>query len=129
MPFFVGRILEIHPDYTINKKSNNTYRRLLVHLAQLREKMFVWTALPREINKWWRVRSELRLVADGLSWLIEGEGKDRARVAYAHLADGQLKYSFEASLMPRPQTETNARDVHSKGISGLQRLPDSVTTS
>jgi len=45
------------------------------------------------------------------------------------LADGQLKYSFEASLMPKVQTETNARDVHSKGISGLQRSPDSVTTS
>jgi hypothetical protein len=103
----------VHPDYVISKKSNNTYRRLLAYLAQLREKMFVWAALPREINKWWRVRSELKLVTDGLGWRIDGEGKDRARIAYAHLADGQLKYSFEASLMPRQQVETNARDVHS----------------
>jgi hypothetical protein len=31
--------------------------------------------------------------------------------------------------MARAQTETNARDVHSKGTSGLQRQSDSVTTS
>jgi hypothetical protein len=44
-----------------------------------------------------------------------GEGKDRARIAYAHLVDGQLKNSFESSLMLRPQAgEMNARDEHSK---------------
>ena len=55
--------------------------------------------------------------------------EDRARIAYAHLVDGRLKYSFEPSLMPRAQTESNARDVHSKGTSGLQHQSDSVTTS
>jgi len=100
-----------------------------VYLAQLREKMFVWAALAREINKWWRVRSELKLVTDGLGWRIEGEGQDRARIAYAYLADGQLKYSFESSPTPKPQIETNARNMHSKGISGLQRSSDSVTTN
>jgi hypothetical protein len=120
--------LIVHPDYIISKKSNNTYRRLLTYLALLREKMFVWAALPREINSWWRMRAELKLVTDGVGWRIEGEGQDRARIAYAHLVDGQLKYSFEPSLMPRAQTETNARDVRSKGTSGLQRQSDSVTT-
>jgi hypothetical protein len=120
--------LIVHPDYIISKKSNNTYRRLLTYLALLREKMFVWTTLPREINRWWRMRAELKLVTDGVGWRIEGEGQDRARIAYAHLIDGQLKYSFEPSLIPRAPTETNARDVRSKGTSGLQRQSDSVTT-
>jgi len=75
----------------MNKKSNNTYRRLLAHLAYLREKLFVWTALPGEINKWWRTRAELRLVAEGQGWRIEGEDKEKARIAYAHLIDGRLK--------------------------------------
>jgi hypothetical protein len=120
----------VHPDYAINKKSNNTYRRLLAYLAQLREKMFVWTTLPGEINKWWRMRSEMMLVTDGLSWRIEGEGQERARIAYAHLADGQLKYSFDRSLMPGlQQKEMNEPNRHSKIASGLQRSPDSVTTS
>ena len=121
--------LIVHPDYILSKKSNHTYRRLLTYLALLREKMFVWTALPREINRWWRMRAELKLVTDGVGWRIAGEGQDRARIAYAHLVDGQLKYSFEPSLMPRAQTETNARDVRSKGTSRLQRQSDSVTTS
>jgi len=121
--------LIVHPDYILSKKSNNTYRRLLAYLALLREKMFVWTALPREINRWWRIRAELKLVTDGVGWRIEGEGQDRARIAYAHLVDGQLKYSFEPSLTPRAQPESNARDVHSKGTGGLQRQSNSVTTS
>jgi hypothetical protein len=119
----------VHPDYVISKKSNDTYRRLLVHLAHLRDKMFVWAALPGEINKWWRMRSEMKLVTDGLGWRIEGEGKDRARIAYAHLADGQLKYSFDPSPIPRTTEERTALNMHSKGISRLQRSPDSVTTN
>jgi hypothetical protein len=88
----------VHPDYIINKKSNNTYRRLLAHLSYLREKLFVWTALPGEINKWWRLRSQMTLVPDGAGWRIDGEGKERARIAYAHVVGGRLKYSFEPIL-------------------------------
>src|ERR1700682_810374 len=121
----------VHPDYVINKKSNNTYRRLLAYLAQLREKMFVWAALPGEINKWWRMRSEMKLVTDGAAWKIEGEGKDRARIAYAHLADGQIKYSFEPRITPRSNAEdqeVNAKIGISQGNTGLQRSSNSVTS-
>jgi hypothetical protein len=93
----------VHPDYIISKKANNTYRRLLSHLAYLREKLFVWTALPGEINKWWRTRAALSLVFDGRTWQIEGAGSERARVAYAHLVDNRLKYSFEPELPSPPQ--------------------------
>lgn len=87
----------VHPDYITTKKHNDTYRRLLGHLAHLRDNLFVWTALPGEINQWWRTRSQLSLVPDGEAWRIVGEGKERARIAYAHLVDGRLTYSFEAS--------------------------------
>src|SRR6202020_2187036 len=94
----------VHPDYITDKKSNNTYRRLLAHITYLREKFFVWTALPREINEWWRMRSKLALAVEGRGWRIEGEGRERARIAYAHLVDGRLKYSFEPFLTPQPIT-------------------------
>jgi len=122
----------VHPDYIMNKKSNNTYRRLLAHLAYLREKLFVWTALPGEINKWWRTRAELRLVTEGQGWRIEGEGKEKARIAYAHLIDGRLKYSFEPSITPRSlaeEQEVNKQIGLSQGNTGLQRPPNSATTS
>lgn len=121
--------LIVHPDYVINKKSNQTYRRLLTYLADLREKMFVWTTLPGEIDKWWRMRSEMKLVADRYGWRIEGEGKERARIAYARLADGQLKYSFEAPPVSGLQhREMSGRNGRSTGGSGLQHFTDSVTT-
>jgi hypothetical protein len=118
----------VHPDYIINKRFNNTYRRLLAHLAYLREKLFVWTTLPGEINEWWRVRSELHVVPDGRGWRIEGEGKERARIAYAHLVDGGLKYSFEPSTTARQMDEEEtARNGHFQGNTGLQVSPKSVS--
>ena len=122
----------VHPDYIINKKSNNTYRRLLGHLAYLREKLFVWTTIPGEINKWWRTRSELSLVPDGQGWRIEGEGSERARIAYAHLIDGRLKYSFEAAPQSRANSgepEPVTRTGPSQQDGGMQRLPNSFTRS
>src|ERR1700686_1873381 len=92
------------------------------------EQEFVVTA-PAASSVFPRPGPMMKLVSDGPGWRIEGAGKDRARVAYAHLVDGQLKYSFDSALLPRSQVETNARDVHSKGISGLQRSPNSVTTN
>jgi hypothetical protein len=113
----------VHPDYITDKKSNNTYRRLLAHIAYLREKFFVWATLPRQINEWWRMRSNMTLVADGRGWRIEGEGQERARIAYAHLVDGRLKYSFEPFLTAQPITdryEATARMDHSQANTGLQ---------
>jgi len=120
----------VHPDYIINKKSNNAYRRLLGHLAYLREKLFVWTTLPGEINKWWRIRSQLSLVQDGQGWRIEGEGNERARIAYAHLVDGRLKYSFDPAPHPRATAgdpESIARTGPAQKDDGLQRSPHTLT--
>ncbi len=120
----------VHPDYIIHKKSNETYRRFLAHLATLREKHFVWTALPKEINAWWRLRAELTLVQNGRAWRIAGEGRERARIAYAHLVDGRLKYSFEPTLNS-PAAGENEANHSSEGAqvnSGLQPAQHSVTT-
>jgi hypothetical protein len=41
------------------------------------------------------MRSGLSLVKEGTSWHIEGDGRDRARIAYATIVDGKLAYEFE----------------------------------
>ena len=112
----------VHPDYIIHKKANNTYRRLLAHLAYLREKLFVWSTTPREINNWWRTRSGLKLIAGEERWRIEGEGHQRARIAYAHLVDGRLKYSFESSLKQagKGEQESNVETEETQENTGLQ---------
>jgi glycosyltransferase involved in cell wall biosynthesis len=85
----------VHPDYIIGKKPRETYRQLLQHLTGLCAANKIWSTLPREIDRWWRSRLAMKLVRQGNTWRIEGEGKERARIAYAHLVDGRLSYSFD----------------------------------
>ena len=44
---------------------------------------------------------EMNLVPQGDGWRIEGEGRERARIAYASEHDGQLVYS----LTPQSQKQ------------------------
>lgn len=80
----------IHPDYSVSSRERTVFEALLSHLAKLRDERGVWTALPKEIARWWRQRSEMKLVEDKDGLRIEGEGKERARIAYASEKDGRL---------------------------------------
>jgi hypothetical protein len=85
----------VHPDYLLSAGAQRVYTELLSHLAALGREGRTWLALPREVNDWWRQRAEMRLFRRGEGWVIEGPGKERARVAYARLKDGQLSYEIE----------------------------------
>jgi hypothetical protein len=85
----------VHPDYIIEKRARATYQALLAHLAKMREERGVWIALPREVDSWWRERSQMNVVCDGGRWRIEGMGKERARLASATLVGDKVAYSFE----------------------------------
>jgi hypothetical protein len=78
----------VHPDYLIESRAREVYTGLLRLLVKLREDRMVWTALPSEIDAWWRNRRRMMLVPDGASWRIEGRGSERAHVAYARLDGG-----------------------------------------
>jgi len=84
----------VHPDYIRDEPEQKVYRSLLARLAELRKNAGVWTALPCEVNQWWCERSRMKLVRNGAGWEIEGDGKVRARIAYARLENGTLVYSF-----------------------------------
>jgi hypothetical protein len=83
-----------HPDYLIEPAARWLYTELLRLLVALRDEQGVWTALPRDIDQWWRERRSLRLVPDGQSWRIEGRGHERARLAYARLRGGRVVYEL-----------------------------------
>ena len=83
-----------HPDYLIDPRAREVYTELLRLLVELRTERHVWTALPSEIDQWWRERRAMRLVPDGTSWRIEGAGSERARVAYARLREGRVVYEL-----------------------------------
>jgi hypothetical protein len=83
-----------HPDYLIEPRARNVYRDLLAHLASLRDARKLWIPLPGEVDRWWRNRSQLRLVREGKAWRVEGLDKERARVAYARLDGDHLVYTL-----------------------------------
>lgn len=84
-----------HPDYLIENRAQAVYLDLLRHLSILRTQKRMWFALPRDVNRWWRERQEMRLVADGTEWRIEGQGRENARVAYATLSGDHITYSVD----------------------------------
>lgn len=82
----------IHPDYIRTAREMDVYRDLLVHLNRLKSDHGVWLAKPGDVNRWWRDRAGMELVADGGEWRIHGPGSERARVAYACLDGNELVY-------------------------------------
>jgi hypothetical protein len=84
----------VHPDYIVESRPRNTYISLLSYLADLRSEGKTWIALAREVNQWWRARSQMKLVRQGNCWAIEGPDKDRARVAYAAMDGNGLVYEL-----------------------------------
>jgi len=84
----------VHPDYITKSREWNVYESLLAHLAQLRYAKRLWIPLPGEVNRWWRQRAKMTLVEDQHGVRIEGEGSERACVAYASEKDGKLAFEF-----------------------------------
>jgi hypothetical protein len=86
--------LIIHPDYVMEPEPKSVYAELLEYLRRLRERENIWLALPSEIDHWWRARSEMSIVPHGDSFRIEGEGAERAVLAFATSVNGRLVYEF-----------------------------------
>jgi peptidoglycan/xylan/chitin deacetylase (PgdA/CDA1 family) len=72
-------LLITHPDYIHNPNLLRSYKRFLEAFSS---DSTVWKALPREVNSWWRRRSDssLRLV-DG-EWRVVGPAEGEARVDF-----------------------------------------------
>ena len=96
----------VHPDYITQDRENRVYQQLLAHLAWLRTQKNVWVAAPGEIDRWWRERSKMELVSDGVGWRVEGVGSARARVAYASEKDRKLVFTIQHSPVGELSTGT-----------------------
>ena len=83
-----------HPDYLISRKNRSVYEALLKHLRQMIVRENVWPALPGDVDRWWRARSQMKVVSGEGGWEIVGPEKERARLAYAVLDGGRVKYKL-----------------------------------
>ena len=84
----------VHPDYITTSRERETYETLLGYLRGLRDDKGIWIAKAGEVNHWWRQRASMQLVETERGWQIEGEGKERARIAYASEENGRIKLSL-----------------------------------
>jgi len=83
----------VHPDYVLNKRSHSVYKTLLSHLSALRRNQNIWIALPGDVNRWWRARSEMKLVLEAGRWVIKGRDRERARIGFASIEADRISYS------------------------------------
>ena len=83
-----------HPDYLIDRKCRRVYELLLAYLRKTTDENAIWAVIPKEVNRWWRARSEMKLVQEGSGYRIVGPESDRARIAYATLDGDRVVYSF-----------------------------------
>jgi len=93
----------VHPDYVMHGDFMSVYKNLLNYLQELRDARGVWVTLPSEVDRWWRQRSKMQLVASGDEWRIEGDGAECATVAYATNAGGKLVYEMETGRISADQ--------------------------
>ncbi len=84
----------VHPDYILQEKECSVYRKFLEYISRLRDERGVWVPRPEQVNDWWRQRSSMRLVQKNGKWTVEGEGSERARVAFVRLDAGELVYEM-----------------------------------
>jgi len=84
----------VHPDYLLEQRARKTYESMLDYLREMVARESTWVALPGDVDRWWRARSQMRVVSKGNEWEIVGPEKNRARLAYATLEDGRLVYDL-----------------------------------
>lgn len=90
----------VHPDYVMHDGVKGIYTDMLGYLRELRASRNVWVTRPSDVDHWWRQRSNMQLVRNGSEWLVQGEGAERAVVAYARNVDGSLVHELQPSLTP-----------------------------
>ena len=84
----------VHPDYVISRDVRKGCESLFAYLRDLMEQERIWHALPGDVDRWWRARTEMQLVPKGTSWEIVGPESARARLAYAVLDGDRIAYEL-----------------------------------
>src|SRR5438128_2536504 len=84
-----------HPDYLIERRSRGVYESLLAYLREFVQRRGLWETVPGEVDRWWRARSEMKLVEDQRGWRIEGPLSERARIAYATVEGERIVYTID----------------------------------
>jgi glycosyltransferase involved in cell wall biosynthesis len=119
----------VHPDYVIEPEQQRLFRSFLVFMRQQVTSRNIWAALPSQVNRWWRQRSQMKLVSGVDGWRVSGEGSEAAQVAYARLVGNSLVYSFTPPtdiIVAAPSASGDARPVSSISAAGGRAAVPSI---
>jgi hypothetical protein len=112
----------VHPDYVMQPRALGVFKELLAHLDRLRNENNVWITTPNEVDRWWRQRAGMTLVEDAKGLHIEGEGAERARIAWASEEDDHLVFSVDESSsnisLPAKPAAITARRARNSSAAG-----------
>ena len=86
-----------HPDYVEERRARDVYELLLGYIREMIAHEKMWVTVPGDVDRWWRARSQMKLVPSGNDWEIVGPESERARLAYAVLSGGRLVYQLEGA--------------------------------
>lgn len=106
----------VHPDVVIGAKEQKVFEALMLYLSKIRSDRGAWITTPGEVNRWWRQRSSMTLAARRDGWEIEGQGKERAQIAYMTEQGGHLVFthSEQSSAGARPPEVGEEYAAHSR---------------
>jgi len=93
-----------HPDYLIKERNRRVYEALLDYLQPMIARENIWATLPGNVDRWWRARNQMKVVPSSGGWEIVGAEKERARLAYAVLDGGRVRY--ELAGVPQENVRT-----------------------
>ncbi len=100
----------VHPDYAMADEVKPLYKDLLRYLRETQTAQAIWLTLPSEVERWWRARNKMELVFSENEWRVQGEGSERAVVAFARQVDGKLVYQIESDV-PKPSRHLSMSDI------------------
>src|SRR5215831_5571318 len=83
----------IHPDYMLSERNLSFYEQFLSFITS---RPNIWHALPRDVTRWWRERSQSHVMSlDGIRTSVAGPASGCGRIAWAILESGNIRYVYE----------------------------------
>jgi len=83
----------IHPDYMLSERNLSFYEQFLSFITS---RPNIWHALPRDVARWWRERSQSHVMSlDGIRTSVAGPASGCGRIAWAILESGNIRYVYE----------------------------------
>lgn len=83
----------IHPDYMLSDEHLRYYEEFLKFITTFEN---IWFALPKDVARWWRNRSQSEIVElEGVEPIIQGPSAEEGTILWVVAEGDSIGYRFE----------------------------------